>query len=63
MSVALKMLEGGIEIPMPPNPFRHLMDSPPPDVLAEVEGKACSFPPPAIKMLAESSNPGMAPKI
>ncbi|KAI6680844.1 hypothetical protein NL676_034725 [Syzygium grande] len=41
MSVALKMLEGGIEIPMPPNLFCHLMDSPPPDVLAEVEGKAC----------------------
>lgn len=63
MSFALKMLEGSVEIPMPCNPFRHLMESPLPEVLAEVKGEACSFTPPAIRMLAESSNPGIVPTI
>ncbi|XP_030458821.1 G-type lectin S-receptor-like serine/threonine-protein kinase At1g34300 [Syzygium oleosum] len=63
MSFALKMLEGSVEIPMPRNPFRHLMESPLPEVLAEVKGEACSFPPPAIRMPAESSNPGIVPTI
>ncbi|XP_030544247.1 rust resistance kinase Lr10-like isoform X2 [Rhodamnia argentea] len=63
MNVALKMLEGGVEIPLPANPFLHLMESPQPEVLAEVKGEACSFPLPAIRILAESSNPGTAPTI
>ncbi|CAL5328559.1 unnamed protein product [Camellia sinensis] len=38
MSVVVKMLEGGVELPMPRNPFRHLMvaGSPFPDRVAEL---------------------------
>ena len=63
MSVAVKMLESVVEIPMASNPFRHLMQSPLPDLLAEVKGEACGFPLAAVRMLAESSCPCTAPTI
>lgn len=46
MSVVVKMLEGGVQLPMPRNPFRHLMvaGSPFPDRVAELtkSGGVCN---------------------
>ncbi|PKI46383.1 hypothetical protein CRG98_033221 [Punica granatum] len=60
MGFVVKMLEGGVEIPSPKNPFRHLMETPLPDLLAEVTGEACSFPP-AVAETKAGSHPSFLP--
>ncbi|KAA8535654.1 hypothetical protein F0562_030657 [Nyssa sinensis] len=62
MSAVVKMLEGGVEIPAPKNPFRHLMAaSPLPDLVAKVMKELCSFHPEATRTATVSSNPSSTP--